>query len=196
MANHSPPSQDARHRRKSSDFLIQEVPDDEIGYDADVEVLKPDEYEELESERSDDAANSVESAGRPGDDLVERMKSLSCNSDTRIPLHDADSSRGRKRRSKDAFGAFAADTSTGHSESQLEVIEVGDDQDSRPRLKRARHRSRRSKLADDLVRKPPDSRSDKKEMEEILGGSRTPLDRSVAAESSPQEYRDEAMDLD
>jgi hypothetical protein len=183
------------HRRRGSNLLVHEVPEDENGYDADVEILWPDVYEEPDSDKSDGAASSTESEEQWRNELVKQMKSLSCHADARVRSNEDDSSRGRKRRSKDAFGASPLQTSTGVSSSQLEVTEIADDQESQPRQKRARRRSRRSKTADRLVHELLGSES------EVGGdGGRRKVtkhfpEESVETETSRQDSLDDAMEL-
>jgi hypothetical protein len=176
-------------------LLVHEIPDDETGYDADVEVLRPDEYEEPDSE-GENAPSSSESEERWRDELVEHMKSLSCHPDARGIPHEDDSSRGRKRRSKDAFGVPGTQLSTGPSENQMEVAEIADDQDSRPRLKRLRRRSRRSKTENKLIHVLRGSEREAEEASVGNGGARGPQGESIETESSAREHQDDAMDLD
>lgn len=196
MDQRSPTKQKANPMQVLPGLLVHEIPDEEAGYDADVEILRPDCYEEPEAEKSEGAASSTESEERWRNELVKHMRLLSCNTDSKIHANAFDSSRGRKRRSKDAFGAPAVPPSTAPSQSQMEVIEVVDEPESRSRLKRARRRSRRSKTADGLFRKPPDSESEVGKNERSKEESRTPHDESVATESSLQEHLGDAMDLD
>jgi hypothetical protein len=196
MEQHSSLNSNDRPRRRSSHFLIHEITDDEAGYEADAEVLRPDAYEEPESERSEDAARSSESGERSPDRLVKHMKSLSCNPGSSVHPNEDDSSHSRKRRSTDAFGTSAIRISTTLSDSQIEVNEVTDDRNSRSRVKRARRRRRRSRIADGLISKSPRSESGLGENEEGTGDSKTRLEESAATEASPQEYVDDTMELD
>jgi hypothetical protein len=196
MEQHSLLNSNDRPRRRSSHFLIHEITDDEAGYEADVEVLRPDTYEEPDSERSEDAASSSESGERSPDRLVKHMKSLSCNPGSSPHPKEDDSSHSRKRRSTDAFGTSAIRISTTLSDSKIEVSEVADDKASRPRVKRVRRRRRRSKIADGLISQSPRSESGPGENEEGNGDTKTRLEESAATESSTQEYMDDTMELD
>jgi hypothetical protein len=196
MEQHSLLNSNDKPRRRSSHFLVHEITDDEAGYEADVEVLRPDAYEEPDSERSEDAASSSESGERSPDRLVKHMKSLSCNPGNSVHPNEDDSSHSRKRRSTDAFGTSAIRISTTLSDSQIEVNEVTDDRDSRPRVKRVRRRRRRSKIADGLISKSPRSESGAGENEEDNRDSKTRLEESAATESSLQEYVGDIMELD
>ncbi len=195
MDHPRPSYQKLNHVHMSSELLIQEIPDDEIRYDADVEVLRPDAYEEPDSERSE-AASSTKSEGHRDNELVKHMKSLSCNTDSQLHSNEEGSRAGRKRRSKDAFGAAATQISNALSGNQIEVTEVPDDGDKGPSAKRTRRRSRRSKIADGLCRQAPGSESEPRANEDGNGDSRISPNESAAFESSPREHPDEAMDID
>ena len=173
MEQHSPSRQQATPKQTSAELLIHEILDDETGYDADVEVLRPDSYEEPDSEKSDDAASSIETEGRWRDDLVKYMKSLACNPEATTVFKEKDSSGGRKRRSKDAFGLPALEFSTPNSEGQKRVTEIADGQDSRPRPKRVRNRKGRSKSANELLHKRPGRQSEAGQFLDNNGEART-----------------------
>lgn len=195
MHHHLPPKQAANDGQTSSELHIYEIPDDEIGYDADVETVKPDAYEEPDSEKSEDTTSSSENEEGWRNELVKQMKSLNCNSNARTISHEDDSRRGHKRRSKDAFGPSAVQASTGASGIQLEITEIEDDREARPRPKRVRRRSRRSKTVHGILCKSLGSQSEAGEHERCQIGSRAVTEDSVAAESSPQDPLDDAMEL-
>lgn len=188
--------QEAHQRQASPELLVHEIPDDEIGYDADVEILRPDAYEEPESETSEDAKSSTEAEEHRRNELVKHMKLLSCDTDARNNSNSGDSRRGRKRRSKDAFGTPAAQMSTVLSEGQIEVTEFVDEREVRSRFKRVRRRSRRSKTKDGLIGKPPDSESGLGKNGQGKGDSMAPQNESCTTDLSLQEHLDELMDLD
>ncbi|KAF7512721.1 hypothetical protein GJ744_000288 [Endocarpon pusillum] len=198
MNQHHPLNQAARGGQTSSELHIYEILDDEIGYDADVETVRPDAYEEPDSEKGEGAISSSENEERWQDELVKQMKTLDCNSNATTVSNEDGSSCGRKRRSKDAFGSSAAQVSTGLSESRLEITEIAeiaDDQEARPRLKRMRRRSRRSKTIHGIISKSLGSQSEPGEHERCRTGSRALTEDSVATESSPQDPLDDAMEL-
>lgn len=103
----------------SSEISVEELLPDDMGYDADIEALHPDAYEEPESE--------VETASTPkrkfhsiDDELAARMKHLgSERSGTNSPMTPL-SMRGRKRRSlHDDLAPVGS-----NEPSDLEVMEV------------------------------------------------------------------------
>lgn len=161
MDQHQPAAHKATRTQASSRLVIHEILEDETGYEADIEILRPDAYEEPDSEKSEDESDSSESEEQWRNELVKQMKSLSCDPNARLFSIEDDSSRGRKRRSKDAFGAPVAQTSTVSSENQIEITEFADDHETRPRLKRVRRRSRRSKTVDRPIRELRGSESER-----------------------------------
>lgn len=195
MDQQIPVDQKVNHMQAFSELIIHEILDDEVGYDADVETLRPDAYEEPDSAESEDEASSTESEERWRNELVKQMKSLSCDPNARIFSNEDDSSRGRKRRSKDAFGAPAAQVFTTLSENQIEITEIADDQETRPRPKRVRRRSRRSKTVDGVSPQPPGSESELGENEMDKRDKWTVPEESITTELSSQERVDDAMDL-
>lgn len=196
MGNDTVVHQHPSSEQTFSDLLIQEVADDETGYDADVEVLRPDEYEELDSEKSDETASSTESEERWRHDLIKHMKSLTCNPDVKGVSHQNDSSRGRKRRSKDAFGIPAVTDSTPHSDAQLEIIEVLHGQDPRPQPKRVRHGCRRFRATNQLSSQLLGTDSEPGELSNDAGEADKAGQESVTMDSSPRTHKDDFMDLD
>lgn len=117
---HAAGRQRKRLRKDScSDFSIEELFPDDIGYDADIEALHPDTYEEPDSEA--EPLNSPKRKFHSVDDeLASRMKHLgSERSGTNSPLTPT-SMRGRKRRSLHEDLA----TLGKEEQSDLEVMEV------------------------------------------------------------------------
>lgn len=164
-----------------------------MGYDADVEVLRPDSYEEPDSENSDEATSSTESEERWRHELVKYMKSLSCDpASAPVPYGDEET-RGRKRRSKEAFGTSAAQIHSACNKSQLEVTEVAGEHHSRPRSKRLRRRSQRFKSEDGFIGTQPETETESGEYQDENGIATDPPRETVLAESSLQ---DDSMDLD
>src|SRR3954451_21850857 len=92
------------HRRSSSDNItVEEFSDDDYGYDGDIEVFRPDEYEEADSD-----TGNVDSPPILQQDysywqtkLSERLTALNCNSDTNESQHNIDRPPSRKRRSRE-----------------------------------------------------------------------------------------------
>jgi Insulin-resistance promoting peptide in skeletal muscle len=195
MDRHQPAAHKATGTQASSRLVIHEILDDEAGYEADIEILRPDAYEEPDSEKSEDEADSSESEEQWRNELVKQMNSLSCDPNARLVSVEDDSRRGRKRRSKDAFGAPVAQISTVSSENQIEITEIADDHETRPRLKRLRRRSRRSKTVDKPIREVLGSESERGQNGKDKKDKGTFQEESVTTELSSPERPDDAMDL-
>jgi hypothetical protein len=195
MERHQPAAHKATRTQASSRLVIHEILDDEAGYEADIEILRPSAYEEPDSEKSEDESDSSESEEQWRNELVKQMKSLSCDQNAGILSFEDDSNRGRKRRSKDAFGVPVAQISTVSSENQIEITEVADDHETRPRLKRVRRRSRRSKTVDRPIRELQGSDSERGQNEKDKGDGGTIQEESITTELSSQERLDDVMDL-
>ena len=131
-----------RLRQESSDEIsIEELFPDDMGYDADVEALQPDQYEEAESE-PEDTGTPRKKFPSIDEDLAARMKHLGNSASEAHNPTGPDSTRGRKRRlvqqddNSDELGPGHAAT------SELEVMEVLDRSARSPPAKRRRKRSR------------------------------------------------------
>lgn len=183
-------------RRIFSGLLIDEIADDETGYDADVEILRPDAYDEPDSGKSEDGASSTESEEHSRNELVRHMSSLSCNPDSRTVSKETGSGRGRKRRSTDAFGASTKKISAALAVNQFEVTEVADDQDSRAPVKRARRRRRPSKVANGVVRTISTSESEREGNASGNRDKRAAPEHTTTTRSPTQSYLEDAMELD
>ncbi|KIX00834.1 uncharacterized protein Z518_09899 [Rhinocladiella mackenziei CBS 650.93] len=144
------PRKGKRPRRESSDELcIEEMSPDDMGYDGDVEVLRPDQYEDAESDFEDDKA-----LGRlwpdTDDELAGRLRRLSCDPQI-IPLaHRDDSDRGRKRRSREMDDE---DLSPLTRSPEIEVSELVDGPTDQPAPKRRKHKSSKQSMAPRVIKK-------------------------------------------
>ena len=154
MSSHAQEAENPNQRRgkrlrkdSSSEFSIEELFPDDMGYDADNEALRPDGYEEVDSD--------IEQSHTPkrkffsvDEELAARMKHLgSERSGTDSPLTPS-TTRGRKRRS---LHEEILHSKLGRS-SDLEVTEVLERARSNPsppkkRLRRSMRRSSSSQQA-------------------------------------------------
>lgn len=135
--------------------VVEEISDDDIGYDADIEVVRPDGYEEAD-QGGDEAEDLSDSS--PGVDglwqkeIIESMKSLDCNSDA----DDSQDSRprvpSRKRRSRDSGGSVIH-RHVSSMGSGPDAMDIAQDENGRASPKRLRRRSRRSRHRDILARR-------------------------------------------
>jgi len=173
-----------RPRRQSSDdYSIEEISADDMGYDADVEVLHPDQYEEPESEFEDDQALR-RLWPDTDDELSSRLRRLSCEREPKMAQRE-DLHGGRKRLSAemDDEGESAARVNT-----EIEVSELVDGQAAQPPTKR-RKRSGKTPLGHRVVRKQAheawtDS-SDKSEDAAIVSSNSYSTPEATNTPSSP-----------
>jgi hypothetical protein len=122
---------------------IEELSKEDMGYDADVEIVKPDQYEEPESETDGEEENAGQDSEAMENQLAVRLRKLSCDIDhqeqeqQRSPVGDG---RSRKRMSKEMQG------DPGSSQlhlSDFEVTELIDELEHGPPAKRRQRRSLR-----------------------------------------------------
>jgi hypothetical protein len=127
-----------RARRKSSDgFTVEEITTDDNGYDGDIEVLRPDQYEEPESDFEDDPAMK-NFWPDTDEDLASKLRRLSCEPKSQHQQYD----RGRKRLSSQMDEEGTQLDRHRHRHSDLEVLEIIDDQrPQRPPSKRRKGRT-------------------------------------------------------
>jgi hypothetical protein len=122
-----------RPRRESSDGIsIEEISPDDMGYDGDVEVLRPDQYEEPDSDLEDDHALR-RLWPDTDDELASRLRRLSCERESGGNL-----GRGRKRVSAE-MDDEEDNLSPRHTE--IEVSEIVEDQPAGPPSKRRRKKT-------------------------------------------------------
>jgi len=112
-----------------------------MGYDADVEIVKPDQYEEPESETDGEQDNTDQDSEAMENQLAVKLRKLSCDIDHQEqqcpPIGDG---RSRKRMSKEMQG------DPGSSQlhlSDFEVTELIDELEHGPPAKRRQRRSLR-----------------------------------------------------
>ncbi|OCT47781.1 hypothetical protein CLCR_03701 [Cladophialophora carrionii] len=140
-----------RPRRESSDgFSVEEISPDDMGYDGDIEVLHPDQYEEPESEFEDEALKKL--WPDTDDELASRLRRLSCERQPKS-AHRGDyaDDRGRKRLSTEMDDD--EDESAALDATEIEISELVDGQAAQPPMKRRRKRSERTPLGQRVVKR-------------------------------------------
>lgn len=141
-----------RPRRESSDdYSVEEISPDDMGYDGDIEVLRPDQYEEPDSDIEDDHALR-RLWPDTDDELASRFSKLRRLSSERQPRTDRQDhvDRGRKRLSREMDDEEEGPP-VGHTE--IEVSELVDGQAEQPPLKRRKKRSGQTPLGRRVVKK-------------------------------------------
>lgn len=135
---------EATSSRRASGPEIREMVDDEELYDADIEVIEPDAYEDAGSD--DDFGTSSKSSDSGVDtndwqrEILPRLKSLDCDSEDTSPSTPTSSSKKRKRDDNLVF--FRRKSLKDRSPTpQVEIEEVASDEPTQ----HARHRPKPSR---------------------------------------------------
>lgn len=136
-------------RRRSSQFSLEELSEDDVGYDADIEVVRP-EYEDAESGNEDDVQGDDSSADSE-DHLADQLKGLYCDPNMVSSDPQKSPQKGRKRMSKDMEGSKVT-SSMRNGRSDMEILELSVHTDDNPPAKRQRNRLARSKAGERIVR--------------------------------------------
>jgi hypothetical protein len=164
---------------RSSGFTLEELSEDDIGYDADIEVVRP-EYEDVESGNEDDHDGQEDfdegyDSQDPGEILADRLRGLYC--DPKLVSTDALQSpkKGQKRMSRDMAGGRAEGPMLVGRED-FEIMELSVHTDEKQAAKRQRKRLARSKTGERIVRLISQDRSE--------NTSRCGAERSALASSS------------
>lgn len=136
--------------RRSSEFSLEELSEDDVGYDADIEVVRP-EYEDVDSGNDDNHEEHGYDSETSEDHLADRLRGLYCDpsmvsSDTQQSLK-----KGRKRMSKEMEGGKVK-SSMQSGRSDLEILELSVHTDDKHPAKRQRNRLARSKTGERIVR--------------------------------------------
>lgn len=189
-----------RPRQDSSGGLcIEEMSPDDMGYDGDIEVLRPDQYEEPESDFEDDKALQ-QLWPDTDDELAKKLRRLSCDPHVVASSRRDDGDRGRKRMSKEMDTEHPGPRG---KQTEIEVSEVVDGHMEQHPPKRRKKRASKQPLSHRMGRKPEQKwsdSSDQTEHPEAIESSHsgTPDATSTPAVDEADEERDgdgEAMDI-
>lgn len=194
--NHVLPVDDTKGLSNQS-FSIEELSGDEIGYDGDIEIVQPDQYEEPESDQEGFAPAMVASHEYTywQCKLAEKMKALDCNSDTNDSQDFLDRPPSRKRRSREAAHNFKADNGGLDSPEGLEIIELVNSRETAPHPKRLRRKSHRARPAEKAVPRFANVRDEAFQTPDSASAAMASAEESM---NSPLEHTptDDAMDVD
>ncbi|KIW11399.1 hypothetical protein PV08_10699 [Exophiala spinifera] len=189
-----------RRRQDSFDHEIQieELSPDDMAYDGDTEVLRPDQYEDIDSDFEDDRALR-RLWPDTDDELAGRLRRLSCDARKDNPKDPSDEARGQKRQSAEMD---LENEPSPHKRTEIEVLEVVDGQPEQRPIKRRRKRATKSNIAHRLVRKPaPEDWTDSSEKtddQEVMESSNaTSPAPATPAPTTPAraERNEDAMDI-
>jgi hypothetical protein len=180
--------------RRSSEFSVEELSSDDIGYDADIEVVQP-EYEDAESgndeeTRDDEGYESVDSEGQ----LAHRLRGLYCDpsmASSEMSVSQQSPRKGKKRMSKD----MVEGTTNGlprMARSDLEIMELSVHTDDIQPAKRQRKRLARSKTGERIVRLIS---KDRAENESRSGADSSTLASSPSPVEQPASPEPDMMDV-
>ncbi|KAL2441755.1 hypothetical protein ABEF95_016482 [Exophiala dermatitidis] len=197
MASHttSTSKRPKRPRRESSDgFSIEELSTDDMGYDGDVEVLHPDEYEEPESDSGDN--KSLWRVWPDTDDeLAGRLRRLSWEPHGSIITAPC---RTRHKRTSQEMEDVHDGSPLG-KRTVIEVSEVLDAKSGQPPLKRRKKRISKQSIAHRLMKKQAmaawSDSSDKTDDHEAVLLSSDPCTPEPASPPAPDEEGVDAMDI-
>jgi len=188
------------HRRSSSsnDITVEELSDDEYGYDGDVEVFRPDEYEEADSDTGNVASPPVlqQDYSYWQTKLSEKLIALNCNSDTNESQENMDRPPSRKRRSRESakdaeHGRAAHDVST-----SFEVVELVDGSGLGPPAKRRRRKSRRSRTSERIIHKLHGTQADPRDVDKSAVTAMATSGSTTTSSSSLETPVEDMMEID
>jgi hypothetical protein len=186
------------HRRSSSNITVEELSDDEYGYDGDIEVFRPDEYEEADSDTGNVASPPVLQRDYSywQTKLSEKLTALNCHSDTNESQDNMDRPPSRKRRSRDStkdveHGRAAHDTS-----ASFEVVELVDGSGVGPPAKRRRRKSRRSRTSERIIHKLHGIQADSRDVDKSAVTAMATSGSSTTSSSSFETPVEDVMEID
>ena len=180
------------------DLSIEELSEDEIGYDADIEVLRPDQCEEPDSDHCENKRATIEYRDYEcwQNKLVEGMMSLDCNSTTYDSQELPETPPGRKRTSVEITGSNKEIGSSAVVDTTIGVMEVADDLDATPNPKRMRRKSRRTRTSERIVHRLPRVWTDVRDLAESTSAAMASSESSAKSKSSFDRIETEFMDID
>ncbi|KIY02872.1 uncharacterized protein Z520_01337 [Fonsecaea multimorphosa CBS 102226] len=201
-----------RPRRESSDgYSVEEVSADDMGYDGDIEVLLPDQYEEPDSDFEDDKNKALRRLWPDTDDeLASKLRRLSCDPHSSLrhtARQEDDGERGRKRMSREMDDDDDAEGDIPLKRTEIEVSEMVDGHAEQPPLKRRKNRNSKPPLLGQRVARKQvgaeawsdsSERSEEAMIESSTGtpdGTNTPLTPLRNEEAEDEGVDHDAMDL-
>lgn len=187
------------HRRSSSDNItVEELSDDEYGYDGDIEVFRPDECEEADSDTGNVASPPVlrQDYSYWQAKLSEKLTALNCNSDTNESQDNMDRPPSRKRRSRESAKDAGHGRAARDMSASFEVVELVDGSGVGPPAKRRRHKSRRSKTSERIIHKLPTIQTDPRDVDKSAVTAMVTSASSTTTSSSLETPVEDAMEID
>ncbi|EXJ89852.1 hypothetical protein A1O3_02919 [Capronia epimyces CBS 606.96] len=188
-----------RPRRVSSNRLsIEELTPDDMGYDGDIEVLLPDQYEEPDSD-FEDHKTLWKVWPDTDDELAGNLRRLSCHPHVPSPSSRDASEGAHKRRSRDMVADHPNPNPPG-KRTVLEVSELVDTRTEQPPLKRRKKKSSKQSMAHLLMKKQAtaawsDSSDKTDEHEATILSSNSGTPETASTPVAEDDDRFNAMDM-
>lgn len=141
-------------RESTNELLVEEVTSDDMGYDGDVEVLRPDNCEEVESDFEDTQPQKRLEWPDPEEELARKLTGLRCDPPSPNSSKPDPADRGTKRESVAMDYEDTRTRSRPHvTKPELEVSELFEGQVEQPPQKRRKKRNSQQTMAHRLIRR-------------------------------------------
>ncbi|KIW89117.1 uncharacterized protein Z519_09969 [Cladophialophora bantiana CBS 173.52] len=172
-----------RPRRESSDgYSVEEISADDMGYDGDIEVLLPDQYEEPESDFEDDKALR-RLWPDTDDELASKLRRLSCDPHFLQHTRRDDGDRGRKRMSTEMDDG---EEDVSLKQTEIEVSELVDGHAEQPPPKKRKNRASKPPAGQRVKKQSTEAWSDSSDRsEEAMDESSTGTPYGANTPSTP-----------
>ena len=184
-------------RRSNNTIIIEELSDDENAYDGDIEVVRPDQYEDVDSDTEGFNSPPILDHDQSywQNRLAEKMTGLTCNPDTNESQDNTNRPPSRKRRSREHPTAAGAGKKTTDMSASLEIVELVDDSAAGPPAKKRRRKSRRSRTSEKIIHKLPSIKLEARDMGQSPVSATASTGSSTTSPSSLQTPVEDAMDV-
>jgi hypothetical protein len=188
----------SRRRRSSNSFTVEELSEEDYAYDGDIEIVRPDQYEEADSDTGglDSPPTLQQESTYWQSRLAEKLTALNCNSDTNESQENTDRPPSRKRRSRGQTTDNGAGKVGRRTSASLEVVELADGSGAAPPAKRRRRKSRRSRTSEQSVHLLPSAKAEQADIGKNAVTSMTASGSSTTSLSSPQTPTEDMMEID
>lgn len=185
-------------RRSSNSITVEELSEDDYAYDGDIEIVRPDQYEEVDSDTGalDSPPVLQQDSTYWQSRLAEKLTGLNCNSDTNESQDNIDRPPSRKRRSRGQATDAGAGKAARRISTSLEVVELADASGAAPPTKRRRRKSRRSRTSERIVHLLPRVQAEEADVGKSAVTSMTASGSSTTSPSSPQTPAEDMMEVD
>ena len=181
---------------KAESFTVEELPDDDLGYFGDVEVIRPDQLEEVDSGSEGGGTERLTDDEYWHSKLAERLEDLNCDSDTNTSRDNPDRTSSRKRRSRQRSKGDQHEHASRDNSADHEDMEVCPSPDAVHRTKRRRQKTRRSRTSERVIDRLPDVQIELIEPTAAMSPAVTSLEATVSTPSSNETPLEDLMDVD